>query len=90
MLSENGFAVALAQNTGMRLAGPVDASLSDATLDRFVVTGTPGAANPHFVARTGTALHMPAAWFCRKTATTAAEGWRRRRPYDLHNQMLTH
>ena len=77
MLSENGFAAALVQNTGMRLTGPVDGSLSDATLDRFVVTGTPGAANPHFVARTGAALHMPAVWFCQKTAATPAEGWRR-------------
>lgn len=77
MLGEDGFAARLARHTGLKVLGPVDGALADATLDRVVVTGAPDAANPHFVTRTGAALHMPAVWFCRKGADTPAEGWRR-------------
>ena len=65
MLSEGGFAAHLARHTGLEVVGPVDASLSDATLDRLVVTGSPAAANPLFVARSGADMHSPAVWFCR-------------------------
>lgn len=63
--------------TGLELLGPADLSLSDATLDRFVTTGTPGAGNPNFVARTGEVLHAPAVWFARKRTATPDEGWDR-------------
>lgn len=72
-----GFADLLARHTGLEVLGPEDASLTDATLDRYVVTGQPGSSNPHFVARTGADLHMPAVWFCRKKTDTPVEGWHR-------------
>ncbi|MBK3732696.1 glycosyl transferase, partial [Azospirillum brasilense] len=62
---------------GLELPGPVDLSLSDATLDRFVTTGVPGSANPNFAARTGEALHVTAVWFARKQAATPDGGWER-------------
>lgn len=43
--------------------GRFDGSLSDATLDRLVVDGSPHADNPHFVRRVGDALLMPTVWF---------------------------
>ena len=64
-------------DTGLELQGPVELSLSDATLDRFVTTGAPGAGNPNFVARTGEALHITAVWFARKRADTPGSGWGR-------------
>lgn len=73
----DGFAALLARHTGLEVLGPVDASFSDATLDRLIITGAPDAANPHFVARTGADLHATAVWFCRKTAATPAAGWHR-------------
>ena len=63
--------------TGLDPLGPADLSLSDATLDRFVTTGAPGAGNPNFVARTGEALHAPAVWFARKRAATPDGEWER-------------
>ena len=63
--------------TGLELPGPVDLSLSDATLDRFVTTGAPGSENPNFVARTGEALHAPAVWFARKRGDVPGGGWER-------------
>lgn len=71
------FADVLATATGLELSGPPDLSLSDATLDRFVTVGAPGSGNPHFAARTGDTLHIPAVWLARKRADTTAEGWTR-------------
>jgi len=71
------FADALATHTGLTVLGPVDLSLSDATLDRFAETGTPSANNPFLVARTAGALHATAVWICRKTADTPPGGWAR-------------
>jgi len=71
------FADRLAAHTGFVVLGPVDLSLSDATLDRFVETGGPAAANPFLVARTAGTLHTCAVWVCRKTTETPSDGWER-------------
>lgn len=76
-IGPGGLADQLAHHTGMAMLGPFDVSLSDATLDRFIVTGAPDAANPHLVARTGDALHITGVWFCRKQAPTSPGGWER-------------
>lgn len=73
--ADGGLPALFAAHTGWEPTGPFDASLSDATLDRFVVTGDADAANPHFVARTGATLHMRAVWVFRKRDATPAGGW---------------
>ncbi len=70
-----GLPALLARHTGLEVLDAFDASLSDATLDRLVRTGAPGAANPHLVTLTGDTLHASSVWFCRKTAPTPASGW---------------
>lgn len=75
----DGLAALLERCTGMSLPCPFDASLSDSTLDRFVVTGAPDSGNPHLVARTGGTLHMTGVWFCRKHGPTPSGGWDRLR-----------
>ncbi|WP_035683343.1 hypothetical protein [Azospirillum brasilense] len=76
-LAGDGLAALFARHTGFELLGGFDASLSDATLDRIVRTGTPGAENPHLVALTGDTLHASVVWFCRKASPTAPGGWAR-------------
>ena len=62
---------------GLEMAGTFDASLSDATLDRFVRRGTPDATNPHFITQTDGILHMPAVWFFRKPSAPVLGSWDR-------------
>ncbi|QCO20015.1 glycosyltransferase (plasmid) [Azospirillum brasilense] len=76
-LAGEGLATLFQRHTGFELLGGFDSSLSDATLDRLVRTGAPGAENPHLVALTGDTLHAPVVWFCRKTGPTAPGGWTR-------------
>ncbi|TWA61021.1 glycosyl transferase family 1 [Azospirillum brasilense] len=76
-LAGEGLAALFQRHTGFELLGGFDSSLSDATLDRLVRTGAPGAENPHLVALTGDTLHASAVWFCRKTGPTAPGGWTR-------------
>ncbi|NUB05028.1 glycosyltransferase family 4 protein [Azospirillum sp. Vi22] len=74
-LAGDGLAALFAQHTGFELLGGFDASLSDATLDRLVRIGAPGAENPHLVALTSDTLHASVVWFCRKAGPTAPGGW---------------
>ncbi|WP_247876538.1 glycosyltransferase family protein [Azospirillum brasilense] len=76
-LAGDGLAALFARHTGFELLGGFDASLSDATLDRLVRTGAPGAESPHLVALTGDTLHASVVWFCRKGGPTAPGGWAR-------------
>lgn len=69
-----GFAALIERCAGWSSAQAFDASLSDATLDRFAVTGTPDARNPHFVLRTGDTLHLTSVWTFVKTAEGKAIG----------------
>lgn len=62
------FAALMERCAGWSPAQAFDASLSDATLDRCAIAGTPDALNPHFVLRTGDTLHAPSVWTFVKTA----------------------
>ncbi|TWA77071.1 glycosyl transferase family 1 [Azospirillum brasilense] len=76
-LAGDGLAALFERHTGFELLGGFDSSLSDATLDRLVRTGAPGAENPHLVALTGDTLLASVVWFCRKTGPTVPGGWTR-------------
>lgn len=72
------FGRSFANHVGWVPLSAFDGSLSDATLDRLVVTGAPDSANPHLVALTGDSLHMPAIWAFEKRSDNPAPitAWR--------------
>jgi len=65
----------LVRHTGLVPQSTFDAGLSDATLDRIAVTGTPSADHPHFLRDTAGTLHVTGVWACRKAAQTPAGAW---------------
>jgi hypothetical protein len=65
----------IARHTGLRAVGASDWRLSESTLDRLAVAGTPSEREPHFIIQIGRVFSATAVWVLQKTGSTNRSGW---------------